>query len=350
MTRKPKNLAIIGVGQWGPNFARIVHEHEFANLSWCCDLSDDRLKLISRFYPYIKTTKNISDILNDKDIDSAIVAVPAAYHFEVAKKLLESGKNVLIEKPLTSSVRHAMHLAKLASYKNKILMVDHTFIFNPAIQKIKKLIQLGKLGKIHYGYGDYTALGPIRNDVSALWDLSTHFIYTITHLLGKQPSSITAAGRAFLSPNIHDVAFLTLEFDDNTLFNLRVSWADPVKTRTFVLVGDKKMVTFDDVQSDGKVKLFDRGIEKNGDGSFLKHFFTLRYGDITIPHVTNKEPLKSVFDEFLRLTTKKTNSRLVSVQDGVNLVTLLEAAQKSLKRNSKKIKFRFDKRTGYLSF
>lgn len=346
---KQKNIAIIGVGQWGPNFARIVHEHELANLVWCCDLSDEKLKLISKFYPYAKTTNDIRNIMADRTVDSAIVAVPATSHFEVAKKLLESGKNVLIEKPLTSSVRHAMHLASLAKRKEKVLMVDHTFIFNPAIQKIKKLIKSGKLGKIHYGYGDYTALGPIRNDVSALWDLSTHFIYTITHLLDKQPSSITASGRAFLSPNIHDVAFLTLEFEDNTLFNLRVSWADPVKTRTFVLVGDKKMVTFDDVQSDGKVKLFDRGIEKNGEGSFLKHFFTLRYGDITIPHITNKEPLRSVFDEFMRLTIKKASNRLVSVQDGVNLVTLLEAAQKSLKRNSKKIRLKFDKKTGYLS-
>lgn len=344
-----KNVAIVGLGQWGPNFARVVHEHEVANLVWCCDLQENRLKTIKRFYPYIKPTSKISDVLNDPTTESVIVAVPATIHFEVAKKILEAGKNVLVEKPLTSSIKHAMKLAELASKKGKVLMVDHTFIFNPAIQKIKQLIKSGKLGKIHYGYGDYTALGPIRSDVSALWDLSTHFMYTITHLLDRYPTAITAAGRAFLNPKIDDVAFITLEFNDNTLFNLRVSWADPIKTRTFVLVGDKKMVTFDDNQTDGKIKLFDRGIEKNGENSFLKHFFTLRYGDVTIPHITNKEPLKAVFDEFLKLTTYKNTIPLVSPLDGVNLVTLLEAAQKSLKRNSKKIKLSVDK-TGYLTF
>ncbi|MBI4058777.1 Gfo/Idh/MocA family oxidoreductase [Candidatus Microgenomates bacterium] len=347
---KTKNIAIVGLGHWGPNFARIVHEYEGANLVWCCDLSIEKLKIIQRFYPYVKTTTNLSDLLKDQSTDGIIVAVPAANHFDIAKRILQSGKDVLVEKPLTSSARDAIYLAEIANKNGSILMVDHTFIFNPAIQKIKELIMKNTLGKIHYGYGDYTALGPIRNDVSALWDLSTHFIYTVTHLLNKQPTGITAAGRAFLTPKIDDVAFLTLEFADNTLFNLRVSWADPIKTRTFVLVGDKKMVSFDDTQSDGKVKLFDRGIEKNNhDDGLLKHFFTLRYGDITIPHIPNKEPLKSVFEEFLIKTTSR-KMPIITLQDAVNLVILLEAAQKSLKKNSQKIKLKYNQKTGFLSF
>lgn len=346
---RPKNIAIVGIGQWGPNFARIVHEHDKANLTYCCDLSTDRLHAIKKLYPYVKITINIDDILQDNSLDAVIIAVPATQHFEVTKRALSAGKDVLVEKPLTSSIKHALKLTELAKKMHKALMVDHTFIFNPGIQKIKELLRRGAIGKVHYGYGDYTALGPIRSDVSALWDLSTHFLYTITHLLDKQPTAITASGRAFLNPQIDDVAFITLEFDDNSLFNLRVSWADPVKTRTLVLVGNKKMVSFDDTQSDGKVRLFDRGIEKNNDSSFLKHFFTLRYGDITIPHISNKEPLKEVFDEFLRLTNKIKNP-LVSLQDAANLVILLEAAQTSLKRDSKKIKLILNKRTGFLSF
>lgn len=344
-----KNVGIVGLGQWGPNFARIVHEHEGAHLDWCCDLLDNRLKIIKRLYPHVKTTNKLEDLLEDNNLNMAIIAVPATKHFLVARKFLKAGKHILVEKPLTSSISHAKKLAELALKHKKIVMVDHTFIFNPAIQKIKDLIKKGVIGKVHYGYGDYTALGPIRSDVSALWDLSAHFLYTITHLLEKQPRSISAAGRAFLSPKIDDVAFLILEFDDNTLFNLRVSWADPVKTRTLVLVGNKKMVTFDDAQTDGKVKLFDRGIDKNNESSFLKHFFTLRYGDVTIPYISNKEPLRMVFDEFFRLTQRPDSTPLVSVQDGVNLVTLLEAAQKSIKSNSKKIRLKYNKKTGLLS-
>lgn len=346
---KQKNVAIVGIGQWGPNFARIAHEHEKVNLSWCCDLSSQKLELIRRLYPYVKTTTNLKDLLKDNMLDSIIVTVPAASHFEVAKKILQYDKNVLVEKPLTSSVKHALELTRIAKKTGKTLMVDHTFIFNPGIQKIKELIKKGTLGKIYYGYGDYTALGPIRNDVSALWDISTHFIYTITHLLSMQPTSISAAGRAFLNPKIEDVAFLTLEFEDNTLFNLRVSWADPVKTRTLVLVGNKKMATFNDTENDGKVKLFDRGVQtNNNDGSFLKHFFTLRHGNITIPHIPNKEPLREVFDEFLK-STNGLKTPLINIQDAVNLVILLEAAQKSLKNDSKKIKLKFNKNTGFLN-
>lgn len=345
----PKNIAIVGLGHWGPNFARIVHEHDLANLSWCCDLREERIGMIKKFYPYVKTTNDINNMLKDDQIDAVIIAVPAAAHFEVAKKILNTGRDILIEKPLTASVKHALNLANLAVRKGRTIMVDHTFIFNPAIQKIKNLLRSGKVGKIHYGYGDYTALGPIRNDVSALWDLAAHFLYTITYLLDKVPTAITAAGRAFLNPKIDDVTFITLEFDDNTLFNLRVSWADPVKTRTFVLVGDKKMVAFDDNQSDGKVKLFDRGVDRNNDSSFLRHFFTLRYGDITIPHISNREPLREAFDEFMRVINRPTGNHLVSMQDGVNLVTLLEAAQKSLKHASKKIKLKYNKKSGLLS-
>lgn len=346
---KPISVAVVGLGHWGPNLARVVHENPNSLLSWCCDLDENRLKKIKAVYPYIKTTCSLSDVLRDKTVNALIIAVPASSHYDIVKAALKARKDVLVEKPLTTSQKEALDLIAFAKRRKRILMVDHTFVFNPGIQKIKKLIKAHTLGKIHYGYGDYTALGPIRDDVSAVWDLATHFLYTICYLLDSQPISISASGRAFLTKEITDVAFLNLEFADGTLFNLRVSWADPVKTRTMVLVGNKKMVKFDDGQADGKVIIYDRGIKEDENQSFLKHFFTFRYGDIVFPHIPTNEPLAEVFQCFLK-AIKTRKLKPLSYADFVNLVTILEAAQYSLSRNHKVINFLLNERTKFIAF
>lgn len=342
------NIAIVGLGYWGPNFARIIEESENTSLTWCCDLSSESLLKIKSKYRNIFVTTNLDEVLNDHHVDAVVVAVPATHHYQVVKKALMVGKDVLVEKPLSTSVNEAQELTKLAKVNKKILMVDHIFLFHPAIQRIKKIIEADELGKIFYGHGTYTALGPIRIDVSAMWDLSIHFIYSICYLLGQYPTSISAFGRGFLVSGNADVAFLNLEFDKNFIFNLKVSWLDPVKTRSLVLVGDKKMVIFDDNETD-KISLFDRGINdsKTKDVSPEGYRFMARYGDIILPHVPSSEPLKEVFNSFIEAVLSRKQT-LASNLDAVNSITILEAAEYSLKNNGAKVYLKKNKNGGLI--
>lgn len=344
------NLGLVGLGYWGPNFARIAFEHPGANLLWCCDISKKNLEEIKSKYKNIEITTDVDDILKDPGVDAVIIAVPATLHFKITKKALLSGKHVLVEKPLASSRKEAEELVRLAKFKKKVLLVDHIFLYNPAIQKIKQYIENGQLGDIFYGHGTYTALGPIRIDVSAMWDLSIHFIYTIVYLLGANPISISAFGRGFLVSKNADVAFLNLEFPKKCIFNLKVSWLDPVKTRSLVLVGDKKMAIFDDTRI-SKVSLLDRGVNYNfKKGSLPEGYrFILRDGDIVLPHIQNNEPLKEVFEDFLGSIQKK-KKPLVNPEDAVNTITLLEAAEYSLKNEGIKVNLKNSKRANLLRF
>lgn len=344
------NLAIVGLGYWGPNFARVIEESSKANLLWCCDLSRDSLLRIRSKNQNVKITTNLNDVLNDKTVDAVIVAVPAKSHYKVAKKAFLAGKDVLIEKPLATSTQHAQELASIAKINNRILMVDHIFLFNPAIQEVKKLIDKGELGKVFYGHGTYTALGPIRIDVSAMWDLSVHFIYTISYLLGEYPTLVSAFGKGFLVRKNADVAFLNLEFGKKFIFNLKVSWLDPVKTRSLVIVGDKKMVVFDDTQGN-KLALFDRGVDYAGSGKSLPkgYQFILRYGDIIFPYIRNSEPLKEVLENFL-YSIEHRKEPLIKVSDAVNAVVVMEAAEHSLKYEGMRVKLKRSSKTDLLLF
>lgn len=343
-------LAIIGLGYWGPNFIRIITENPNTELLWCCDISEKNLAEIKSRYKNVKVTTNLKDILKDPDVDAVIIAVPASKHFEVAKKVLLAGKDVMVEKPLAVSIKDAKELIKIARQEKRMLMVDHIFLFHPAIRKIKELIDKNEIGKIYYGHGTYTALGPIRIDVSAMWDLAIHFLYTISYLIGKVPVSISAFGKGYLIKSNPDVAFLNIEFENDVIFNLKVSWLDPVKTRSLVLVGDKGMINFEDSQSD-KVIIFDRGIQTDPDNLAInnQYRFTFRYGDIVLPHVPNNEPLKVAVESFLESIISRC-PQVVSPQDSVNSVILLEAAEYSLKHKGVKVRLKRNGDNELISF
>lgn len=342
------NVALVGLGYWGPNFARIIRTSRKANLTWCCDLSKESLIKIECQYKDVKITTNILDVLKDETVNAVIVAVPATNHYEVTKKILLAGKHVLVEKPLATTAHHARDLIRIAKAKNKILMVDHIFLFNPGIQKIKELINERELGKVFYGHGTYTALGPIRIDVSAMWDLAVHFIYTICYLLGEYPTSVSAFGRGFLVKGNADVAFLNLEFGEKFIFNLKVSWLDPVKTRSLVIVGNKKMIVFDDTQIN-KIALFDSGVDFHERKKFLPegYKFMFRYGDLVFPHIPGNEPLMEVLENFI-YSIKHRKQPLVRPLDSVNAVVIMEAAEYSLKHKGAKVNLSLGK-NGFLS-
>jgi len=329
MKNKKLGFALIGVGYWGPNYTRILSELDDVELLWCCDTNKKALDKMQRLYPRIKITTNILDILVDEKVDCVIVVTPAQTHYEIVRAVLNANKNVLVEKPLTLSVSEAKDLVKLSRKKKKILTVDHTFKFNSGIRKLKELIDKGELGKIYYMYGLYNALGPIRKDVSAMWDLSPHFIYTANYLLNAKPISVLARGRDLLIKGMDDVVFLTFEYDNGVLFNLHSSWLDPLKVRQLVIIGSKKMAVFDDVSTDSKLQIYDKSVTVDGDPNFAKLNVILRVGDMIVPKLENKEPLREVVLDFIK-SANEDKKPFISAEEGLETVIILDAAQKSL--------------------
>lgn len=328
--KKKLNFALIGVGYWGPNYARILSELDEAQLLWCCDKNNKALKKMQKLYPTIKITRKLKDVLNDMAVDCIIVVTPAQTHYQIVRRALQIGKHVLVEKPLTTDTESAKGLVSLAKEKHKILAVDHTFKFNSGINKLKKLIDAGELGKIYYMYGLYNALGPIRKDVSAMWDLSPHFIYTANYLLNSRPMSVLARGRDLLIKGRDDVVFLTFEYKNGVLFNLHSSWLDPLKVRQLVVIGSKKMAVFDDVSQDAKLQIYDKSAVLDGDPNFAKLNVILRVGDMIVPKLDNKEPLREVVLNFIE-SVNKGKKPFSSAEEGLETVMILSAAQESLK-------------------
>lgn len=333
---KKLGFALIGVGYWGPNYARILSELDGTKFLWCCDKNKDALKKMQRLYLSIKITTSIKQILSDPKVDCVIIVTPAQTHFEVVKKALNAEKHVLVEKPLTTTVEGAKELVDLSKKTGKVLAVDHTFKFNPGIIKLKELIEKGELGKIYYMYGLYNALGPIRKDVSAMWDLSPHFIYTANYLLNSIPTSVLARGRDLLIKGMDDVVFITFEYKNGVIFNLHSSWLDPLKVRQLVVIGSKKMAVFDDVSSDAKLKIYDKSATVDSDPNFAKLNVILRVGDMVVPKLEEKEPLKEVVIDFIQSIRQKRKPHGFA-EEGLDTVIALVAAQKSLEKKGEMV-------------
>lgn len=332
------NLGIVGLGYWGPNFARIISQSEDINLLWCCDINNVALAKFSRLYPNVKTTNNINDLLNDKNLNGVIIVTPAQDHSKTARKFLQKSKDILVEKPLTDNLKESKILVQLAKKKQCILMVDHTFVFNSAIKKVKELIDTNELGRIYYIYGNYNALGPIRRDISSMWDLP-HFIYVVNFILGKTPMWVQAVGKDYLQKGMEDVVFLTFEYPKDILFHLNLSWIDPVKVRKLVIVGEKKMVVFDDIESEEKIKIYNKGVDVTDDPNFANLQLVVRHGDTLIPKLDSLEPLKEVTEKFIENIKSRKND-LSNGQDGLNLVRILHFAQTSLNKQGKRIRIK----------
>lgn len=325
-----KSIGIVGVGYWGPNYARILSTIDSVNFSWCADLNAQALSRMKKTYPTVKTTTSITDLLRDDSLDAVIIVTPAQTHFDLVKQFLLAGKDVLVEKPITTTASQGDELVALAKKHKRILMVDHTFVFNRSVQTLKTAIEEGKLGKLLYAHGQYNALGPIRYDVSAMWDLP-HFIYVAQYLFGAQAKRVSAVGKSYFQKDKEDVVFLTMEFPNKILFNLSCSWIDPVKVRKLTLVGDQKMAAVDDMMSE-KLTFFDKGVQTQTDPNFAKLQLVVRNGDVTTPYIPPNEPLRDAVGCFLTaLETRKLEQS--TAVDGVNLVRVLEAAQESLKTN-----------------
>ncbi len=331
------NLAQIGVGYWGRNLLRSFFRAERIGRLVAVDPSENAQKWIRREYPTVEIRSNFEEILSDTDIQAVALATPADTHAALARRVLEAGKHVFVEKPLALSADEAAGLVALAASKSLVLMVGHTFLYNEAVRTIKRYIQQDLLGKIYYIYSQRLNLGRVRSDVNAMWNLAPHDLSILLYWLGEMPVSVSAKGSDFLQDGIEDVVFLVLEFPGGISAHIHVSWLDPNKRRSMTLVGSKKMVVYEDTSGDAKIKIYDKGITKKnlseslGDyDSFGKFQLIQRAGDLLIPKIEFKEPLREEANHFLQ-SVAAGKSPLTDGRHGLQVIRILEAAQTSLK-------------------
>jgi predicted dehydrogenase len=328
-------FGLIGLGYWGPNYARLLHgQLSRGRLVACADLLEDRLAAMERLYPDVRRYGSHREMLAAGGLDAAIVATSAASHRKVVEECLEAGLHVLVEKPLSDTSEGAEAIVRTADRTERTLMVGHTFLFNPAVGRVKRLIDSGELGQVLYLSFHRTGLGPIRSDVNALWDLAPHDLSMIRYWLGGEPTDVTARGQSYLRPGVEDVVFVTLRYPGGVLASIQVSWLDPVKDRRVTIVGDRKMVVYDDVHPTEKLRIYDKGAtyQPRG-GEFSEFLAAVRDGDIVIPKIELREPLHEQLEHFLSCV--ETGSRPRSDgREGLEIVRILERAQADLARSA----------------
>ena len=333
MAPEQLRVGLIGFGLWGPHYARILSgTMSSARLAACAEPAATRLAAFDRMYPGARAYADYKRMLRDGDVDAVIVATPTSTHREVVEHCLTNGVHVLVEKPLAGTVADAEALAALEKGTGRVLMVGHTFLFNPAVRAIKGYIEQGLLGEIRYLYFTRTGLGPIRQDVNALWDLAPHDLTMLSYWLGSDPTEVVARGQSYLKRGTDDVVFLTLRYPREVLASVHVSWLDPVKVRRATIVGDRKMAVFDDVSASEKLRIYDRGASyQPAGGDFGAFVAVVRDGDILIPSLENKEPLREQLAHFVKCVTER-RPPLAGGAEGLAVVRVLEAAQSELDR------------------
>lgn len=325
------NIAVVGCGYWGPNLIRNFYRLPDCHLIACCDLDQNKLAEIHMQYPSLKVTTDYSELLNAPDIEAIVLATPPRSHYPLAKKAFEHEKHVFVEKPLTLDVSEAEELVEIAEHHHRILMVGHTFEYNPAVLKIKELLDSGQIGDLYYIYSTRVNLGQVRQDLNAIWSIAPHDISIIIFLLGNMPLDVAVRGATCLDKNLEDVAFVSLTFPNNIMANIHVSWLDPSKVRKMTLVGSKKMVIYDDIDSEAKVKVYDKGVYKKGDEVYGEFQYRLHSGDIYIPRIDTTEPLRNECAHFVDCI-RQGKKPLSDGESGLRVVKVLEATQRSLQQ------------------
>jgi predicted dehydrogenase len=326
-------MGIIGFGYWGPNLTRNFYEMASSELVGIADLKDAQLARAKAKYPHVTLVKEYQSLF-DLGLDAVAISTPPRTHFKIAKECLEHGLNVLIEKPMTDNSRDAEELIELADSKGLILMVGHTFEYNTAVHALKKYIDSKELGDIYYLDTARLNLGLFQRNSNVLWDLATHDISILLYLMEKLPISVSAQGVPCVIPGVYDVAYLSLLFPDNLTAYVHVSWLDPCKVRRVTVVGSKKMAVYNDMEAEGKVKIYDKGIDApgytNGFGEFQYNY---RSGDITIPNIRFLEPLREECLHFIDCIVNHKESN-TSGRNGLRVIKILEAAQRSIVNGS----------------
>ncbi|HLA23939.1 MAG TPA: Gfo/Idh/MocA family oxidoreductase [bacterium] len=325
-------IGVIGVGYWGPNLIRNLYKVEECSPVAVADVDPQRLAVMERLYPGLRTVAQAEEVLHAPDVDAVVIATPISTHFALAREALRSGKHVLVEKPMTATVAEGTALVDLAETAGKILMVDHTFIYAGAVQKIRGLIQAGELGHIYYYDAVRVNLGLFQRDVNVLWDLASHDFSIMAYLLDKPPVSVQGVGAA----PIHwdgwrqeSIAYITMEFADGTLAHFHVNWLTPVKIRRILIGGSRRTVIYDHLDPDNQVKIFDKGVEVLPEQERFHTLVQYRTGDMLAPKIEQTEALELVCRHFVECV-RHGRQPLTAGREGLQVVRLLEAAQRSM--------------------
>jgi predicted dehydrogenase len=326
-------VGVIGYGYWGPNIVRNFQQTEGSRVVAVSDKSDKSLRRAQQAYPQLRVTSNADDLLTATDIDAIAVVTPVWTHFELAKKALENGKHVFVEKPFTSSTAQAEELIELAERKNLTVMVDHTFLFTGAVRKIRGLIDDGTLGQLYYYDSTRVNLGLFQHDVNVIWDLAPHDLSIMDYLITEKPEAMVATGEGHLN-GIADVAFITIYYPNNMIGHLNVNWLSPVKVRTTLIGGEKKMLVWNDIEADEKIKVYDKGVQFTTGEAVYQQLVSYRTGDMWSPKVEQVEALKAETAYFIECITEH-KQPFNDGQAGLRVVRMLETADKSLQQKGK---------------
>jgi predicted dehydrogenase len=326
-------VAVVGYGHWGPNIVRNLHGIEACQVAAVCDRSPAALRRVSRVYPHVHLTTDFAEVLAAPDIDAVAVVTPAWTHFELAKAALENGKHVFIEKPVTSTSAQAEELIELAERKNLKIMVDHTFLFCGAVRKIRELVDAGTLGSLYYFDSTRVNLGLFQHDISVIWDLAPHDFSIMDHVIQEKPEAVVATGARHVN-GVADLAFITVYFPNDVVAHLNLSWLSPVKVRTTLIGGKEKMLVWNDLEPDEKIRVYDKGVHITNGHSAVDALVSYRSGDVWAPKIQQTEALKlelEYFADCILSDREPTNDGAA----GLRVVRLLEAADQSLKERGK---------------
>ena len=322
------SMAVVGLGYWGPNLIRNLHELSEVTELWACDLRADRLQSITHRFPATRATSRYDEVLDDSSIDAVLLATPISTHHRLATAALHAGKHVFVEKPLAASSDEVLSLMELAASRELVLMPGHTFLYSPPVMMVRDLIESGELGEIYFVSTSRVNLGLHQPDVSVAWDLGPHDFSILRHWLGASPARVSALARGCIIPGIPDVAFIDLEYASGTVGHVELSWLSPSKLRRTTIVGSRKMVVYDDTSPE-PLRIFDSGATVPDPATFGEFTLTYRTGDILLPHLEAVEPIYRELQDFCTSITDGTVPRS-SAQLGLDVVRTIEAVDASL--------------------
>lgn len=329
-------VGVIGYGYWGPNIVRNLHGQDNIHVEMVCDKSQAALARVRKSYPSVATTSDPCEVLRSPQIDAVAVITPVWTHYELAKAALENGKHIFVEKPFTSSAAQAEELIELAERKKLTVMVDHTFLFTGAVRKIRDLVESGDLGDLYYYDSLRVNLGLFQHDVSVIWDLAPHDLSIMDHVIKKEPEAIVATGENHLN-GVEDVAFMTIYFPQNIIAHINVNWLSPVKIRTTLIGGQKKMLVWNDLVADEKVRVYDKGVHMTGGEGIRDVLVSYRTGDMWAPQIEQAEALKVELSYFADcIMNDKTPFN--DGRAGLRVVRMLEAADRSIQKRGELVR------------
>jgi predicted dehydrogenase len=324
-------VGVIGCGYWGPKLARNFYELQEAQLEWVADLDMARLNHIKSLYPDVQTTQDVSEVYAS-DVDAIVIATPVNTHYQLAMDSLQAGKHILVEKPMTACVDQAQEIIAKGEQQDRVVMVGHTFVYNPAVEAIREIIADGQLGEIYYINGVRVNLGLFQPDINVAWDLAPHDISILSYVLDKEPVSVSAHGGVYVQreKGIHDVAYICLYYPNGVFAEIRSSWLDPIKVRQYTIVGSEKMLVYDDIEQVNKIVIHDKGVDSPPFSDTEEEFHFSYHSDEGIPYPINwTEPLRVECQHFLDCINEGEEPRS-SGKDGFQMVRVLESIQYSL--------------------